>query len=288
MDRLLIINADGFGFTYGINRAIFEVAQAGSISSISVNANFPAIEQLSEFNRRFPNISVGVHLNPSVGPSVLPASSVQSLLGQDLHFHGKAFCSRILRGEILQCELREELRAQVKRVLNMGIPITHLDSHKNEHLLPGYFKVFLQIAAEFGIHRMRTHCHAIALESSTPFITATRYYGSHPKTLLVHIYTRLRMQQARYHRMRMPHRLVQVGYGTRLTKGDLKAWLNIMQNLPSGVSELYCHPGYVDDTLLNFSDILEEREATLRVLLSSEFRSCLDWNKIRLVPFSVI
>ena len=66
----LIVNADGYGFTTGVNRGIEETVERGIVTSISANANCTAIEDLPSFVERFPHVSVGVHLNPVVGPSI--------------------------------------------------------------------------------------------------------------------------------------------------------------------------------------------------------------------------
>lgn len=74
--RRLIINADGFGFTYGINRAIRECAVAGTVTSTSCVTNFPAISEVRELQDDFPHLSIGVHFNLTVGRPVLPPDRV--------------------------------------------------------------------------------------------------------------------------------------------------------------------------------------------------------------------
>ena len=286
--KKLIINADGFGFTYGINRAIFEVAEFGSISSISVNCNFKAVEQLQIFHKKFPNISIGVHLNPIVGKPVSNPEKIPSLINSNGEFWNEHFAARIRKKKIALHELFEELLAQVNFILKMGIPVTHLDSHQNLHLLPGYFKVFLKVAKMASIPRMRSHRHYIGAECERPQLTAAVYYATHLKTTIMHLYTRLLMLRAQLKGMRMANRLICVGHVSGKSKGELKVWEKIFSNLPSGVNEIYCHPGYPDDTLRRNATYIEERNNERKVLLSPKFLELLKHYEINLIDFNCI
>ena len=75
--RTLIINADGYGMTAGINRGIEECIAAGTIRSLSANINFPHAAALATVVQRHPHLSVGCHINPVIGPPVLPPSRVE-------------------------------------------------------------------------------------------------------------------------------------------------------------------------------------------------------------------
>ena len=216
---------------------------------------------------------------------MLDPSAIGSLVGPNGYFHADDFKRRVLQGRVDLGELRAELRAQIQVVLDMGIRISHVDSHKNEHLLPRYFGSFVRVAQEFGITRMRTHRHAIGLDSPHPFRARWSYYLRTPRVAVTHLYTSLRMWQAARSGMRMPDRLIGIGYGTGNNKGKVDAWLAILRNLPRGLNELYCHPGYVDEALIRFSRITANREETLRVLTSDSFRSALAASDIELVSF---
>jgi chitin disaccharide deacetylase len=287
--KRLIVNADGFGFTYGNNQAIFEAAKAGSISSISVNTNFPAVSELPSFYKSFPHISIGIHLNPVVGKPVSDPAAIATLVGPDGEFWGKQFRSQILKRHIDLEQLFQEMLAQIRVVLHMGVPVSHLDSHQNQHLLPGFFQVFIRIAKVTSIIRMRSHRHFIGVECAMPKLQAARFYATHPKTLGRHIYTRWLMRCAKRQGMKMADRLLAVGYVTGATKGGLLTWQSILSNLPVGVSEIYCHPGYPDDTLRQYAEcVVDERIKELEVLLSPQLRQLLVDYQIDLVGYNDI
>ena len=286
--KKLIINADGFGFTFGNNRAIFEAAPKGSISSISVNTNFPAVKELPIFNQQFPHISIGVHLNPIVGKPILNPDKIPSLVGPNGEFWGNKFAYLLKTKKIKLDELFIELKAQVQLILDMKVAITHLDSHQNQHLRPGFFSVFLKVAKSAGINRMRTHRHFICVECEKPRMCAAKYYTMHPKTTTIHLYTRLLMFRAESLGMRMADRLLSVGYNTNVTKGNFKTWKMMIKNLPAGTNEVYCHPGYADETLRKYAQYVDERNKECEILMSPEFRRLLDDNDVNLISFRSI
>jgi len=78
--RYLIINADGYGFTPGISRAIEECVEFGTVRSISANVNFRHADSLSQLIRKHPDISIGCHLNPVVGAPILSPEKVPTLV----------------------------------------------------------------------------------------------------------------------------------------------------------------------------------------------------------------
>ena len=51
MTKKLIVNADGFGFTFGNNKGILETLEVGIVRSISTNVNFPAVEEIHKVVR---------------------------------------------------------------------------------------------------------------------------------------------------------------------------------------------------------------------------------------------
>ncbi len=283
--KKLIINADGFGFTQGNNDAIFEVAKAKTITSISVNTNFDYITDLPIFVQKFPTVSIGIHLNPVVGKPVLPPAKVSSLLGTNGEFWANEFVNKLHSGHINLHELEAEMLAQIKVVSKMGIAISHLDSHQNQHLRPKFFRVFLNIAEKTNIKKMRTHRHFICAERSNPKVSALKYYLTHPKTTSIHTYTRIQMYKAKSRGMQMADRLICIGHTTKSTKGQIKVWQTLLKNLPSGTNEIYCHPGYPDRTLKQYASYVNERKNELDVLLSNEFKLLIQSNQVELTDF---
>jgi predicted glycoside hydrolase/deacetylase ChbG (UPF0249 family) len=285
--RRLIVNADGFGFGDGATRGVLDALRGGFISSVSVNANFPEVERVRELLRAFPNVSVGIHLNPMVGRPCLPAQRVPSLVGADGLFHGAKFPSLLRRGKILREHLEAELGEQIRRLAELaGNRLTHLDSQANQHL--NYFGLFLELASHFGLSRMRNNASSICLESAHPRRSRLRAYLTRPHVWLAHLYRKYQMKKARSAGMRMADSLVTVGYAGTGNKANLENWLRILRNLPPGTHEIYCHPAYPDETLRRWSYYQDDRARELEILRSPRLREEAGRLGVELVSFDAI
>jgi len=270
MGKYLIVNADGFGFTRGINRGITEAVARGIVTSISVNANCAAVEELPRFARAYPQISVGVHLNPVVGRPLAGQSDVPSLIDDEGNFYYRAFTERLQHGRIDIGELAYELSLQIERVREMGIRISHLDSHQNQHLYPRYFPVFINLLKHYDIPCMRTHVHYIPADSPRFRLDRWLLYLRQPVRLPVHLFTRHMMWRARRQGAIMADRLLTTARSGH--KAELPRWLQLLRNVPTGWSEVYCHPAYPDAELRRWATYVEERRQEIAVLTSPEAR----------------
>ena len=266
MSKYLIINADGYGFTRGINRGIEEATARGVITSISVNANFEAAEELPRFVKQFPHISVGVHVNPVVGRPVSNPSDIPSLVTRDGDFHYKEFARRLMRKEIDLHELAYELSAQIQRVRAWGVDISHLDSHQNQHLYPPFFQVFIALLQQHHIACMRTHAHFMIADSRHPRFASLLFYLRHPYRFITHSWTRYEMGLARKQGVLMADRLMSTQHTG--DKAVLERWLQLLRNVPEGWSEVFCHPAYPDEELRRWATYVEQRRTEIEVMTS--------------------
>ncbi len=158
MPPRLIINADDFGLTPGINRAIIELHQAGLVTSATLMATGPAFDDAVALALANPSLGVGCHLVFVDGIPLCHPESIPTLLGAD----GKTFRPSILdftqaslRGTIDPNDLARETLAQIQRLQRAGIDVTHIDSHKHTHIFPSITKTVFHIANRCGVHCLR-------------------------------------------------------------------------------------------------------------------------------------
>src|ERR1700739_4449199 len=78
--RRLIINADDFGLTAGVNRAIAEAHTCGVVSSATLIATPPAFWDAPQYITASPKLSVGCHISLPDGVPILPPHLVPTLL----------------------------------------------------------------------------------------------------------------------------------------------------------------------------------------------------------------
>lgn len=288
MSRRLIVNADGYGFTYGNNRGILECLPAGVVKSVSINANFPAAEETPKLLERFPEVSVGIHFNLSVGLCVSDPKDVPDLVNENGEFLGSEFRDRALRGKIPHEQMVRELTAQAERLVGLGSALTHWDSHQNQHLYPPFFAAALEVARRFGIPRMRTHRHYLFAAGPARALRAAAHLITHPARAAKYCFTRRMMRKARREGMRMADRLITPAILDAIRKFHREFWVELFRRLPEGTSEVYCHPGYPDETLASNAKYVRERFKELEILRDPELAEEAGRCEVELISFREI
>jgi len=284
--KRLIVNADGFGFTFGINKGIFESVADGIVTSTSCVVNFQAIEEVGKLASEFKPISIGIHFNLSVGSPVCKPKEIPSLINEKGEFHGAHFSSLIMKGKIVEEEMLKELRAQAKLLKSQGVRISHWDGHQNKHLYPLFFRCGMTVAEEFGIEAIRTHRrYLFSSESKNRTWDLVKYYISHPKQIATHIYARRNTKMAEKSGFKAADRLITPAYLDRSKKSNLETWVAIMKRLPEGTNEIYCHPGYPDDTLRKYAVYVDERLEEVTIMKSAEVKKAARENGVTLISF---
>lgn len=286
--RRLIVNADGFGFAPGVNRGIERAVADGIVRSTSCVVNFPEIEELPSFVSRWPHVSVGVHFNLSIGRPITDPSRVPTLVDGEGRFWGARFPRRVLSRAVSREDFRRELRAQVQRMVDLGTVPSHWDGHQNKHLYPPFFQEAIAVAGQSGVHRMRApNRHLIPARRHGRSRTRAlgRYYATHPRRVVTHTYGHALGALARHRGMRMADRLISPAYIGANAKWALDTWLYIIESLPAGTSEIYCHPGFVDDALRERAAYVQERELEVAVLTAAELQPKLRATGVELACF---
>jgi chitin disaccharide deacetylase len=156
--RLLIVNADDYGLTRGVSRAIIEAHRDGVVTSTSVLPVGPAFEATARWLHDVPGLGVGAHLT-LVGedPPLLSAGEIPTLVDARGGFalSWRRFLARATAGRIDPDDVRRELDAQLQRLAGAGLAVDHLDSHQNLHLWPMVRSVVLELGDRYGIPAAR-------------------------------------------------------------------------------------------------------------------------------------
>lgn len=266
--RTLIVNADDFGRTAGISAGILRSHREGIVTSTTVMMNLPGVaDQLREALDTAPDLGMGVHLNLTFGPPCAPAEAVSSLLGPDGWFLDQRQLfdqpDRIQRSHV-----DIEWRTQVELFIAAGASPDHLDSHHHIALLtPEIWELHLTIAREYGC----------SVRTPDPLdVPDVSLIDSYPPPLLEFIRQGAR-SLARQLEVPHPDHFLAGFFGPTAT---LEHLLGILDNLPEGVSELMCHPGYTDASLESSSGYgrvrMRELEAltdpqTLKLVAEADF-----------------
>jgi hopanoid biosynthesis associated protein HpnK len=273
MPARLVLNADDFGLTHGINRAIAELHSSGVLSSATLMAAGPAFDDAVEVARAHPMLGVGCHIVLTDGTPVSPPDSIRSLLDRDgENFRPSLvdFVQALLFRRINEEEVAREALAQIEKLQRAGIEITHLDTHKHTHLFPSITRPLLQVAERCGIRAIRNPFE--------PDWSLTLDHGSRTRRLAVRLIGLLRPRfeaqaQIRDGRVQTTDGTVAISATGQLNATTLG---DILRALPStGTYELCCHPGYNDGDLDRITTRLRTHRDIEREALLSEISKAL-------------
>ncbi|MBL9150653.1 MAG: ChbG/HpnK family deacetylase [Phycisphaerae bacterium] len=153
MSRRVIINADDLGLHVAVRRAVESLAERGTLTSASVLANGPDLEE----SVRLRGISLGAHLNILRGPPISAVTEIPSLVGSDGLFLGSyaALFARYATGRLALDEVELEWTRQMERLVERGARLTHVDGEKHTHAWPRLFPIARRVAAAFGVANVR-------------------------------------------------------------------------------------------------------------------------------------
>ncbi|XP_020794048.2 carbohydrate deacetylase [Boleophthalmus pectinirostris] len=148
----LVVTGDDFGYCPRRNQGLVECFLSGAITTVSLLVNGSAAQQAAELAKRH-SIPIGLHANLSEGVPVCPSLLQSSLVDHRGFFHGKmGFRRRLERGQLCLTQVEMELRAQVKRFIELtGHRPQHMDGHQHVHVLPGVRLVFAQVLSDLSI-----------------------------------------------------------------------------------------------------------------------------------------
>jgi predicted glycoside hydrolase/deacetylase ChbG (UPF0249 family) len=153
---LIIINCDDLGASTQVNRSIFGLMEQGRVTSATLMMNAPAVLEAVEQLHKYPGSSFGVHLNVTEFRPLSPHVGLKPLLNENGDFDkdiGGAL--RIPLTSAIRNGIFAEWCAQIERARELGVPISHLDSHHHVHTRPGFFAVLKRVQRKFGIRKVR-------------------------------------------------------------------------------------------------------------------------------------
>ncbi|MDP8299168.1 MAG: ChbG/HpnK family deacetylase [Candidatus Tantalella remota] len=274
----LIVNADDIGLSASINEAARDCYNSGSITGVSVISCGSAFREGAAILRDIKKTDVGVHLTLTGGfpPREKETSRIKGLLAGKRSFvkgYGP-FLVKYLRGTLKTDEIYRELKAQVSRVKDVGLTITHLDSHEHVHMLPPVLKVTLELAKEFDVPYIRLPLEpsgAAGVDLSMKDLA--RYAG-----LKVFAYAskkRLVSGTTGCNDAFLGH-----FHSGRMNKEIL---LKLLDIVPEGVCELAMHPGVMSPKLIETSPWHRNAQQELDILLDEGWMSRIEERGITLV-----
>lgn len=272
--RTLVVNADDLGFVPSVTRGILESIERGVVRSASLMVNMghadEAVRGIASLADRGIDVGVGLHFNVVVGEPLLPSASLTDSRGhfQPLSVHAWRAWRRALDLAALERELRAQLERAQSLLRGIGATVTHIDSHRHSHCLPGVYEIVTRVAREHAIPHVRQPIESTTTLLGRPHaVVATRILRGLVGDLPAYDATRF----AGVALMRSPT------FGADVER--------LLSTLPAGATELMVHPGLDSPELAAIDSYRAPRERELQALTSPELRATIEARGIALARF---
>lgn len=240
----IIFNADDFGISPGAVYGILESYKRGVVKSTTLLANSPAFDLTVEVAKENPGLDIGAHLTLTFGSPVL--QGLETLTDDDGRFRRNYTSLENGLADVDMNEVERELTAQIEKILDAGITISHFDTHHS--IEPLIYPVQHKLAEKYGVS-IRRHSDVSDFGAiKTPDLFATEFYtdGVSFETI---------------------KKLVQKHIGT------------------DDVVEVMTHPAFIDETLREISSYVEPRIKEVSILTSRELQAYLGQQEVEIISF---
>ncbi|MDF2558102.1 MAG: hypothetical protein K0R71_1930 [Bacillales bacterium] len=244
----LIINADDFGYSKGVNYGIIDAYQNGILTSTTMMTNMPAAEHAAKLAFENPDLSVGIHFVLTCGAPV--STGVPSLVDEEGNFKKLAVLEK--DSSINPEEIEKEYRAQLEKFLSFGLKPSHFDSHHHMHMHDLVYPIFDKLAKEQGV--------PIRISSPDP---------NHPS---------YKLKTTTYFDYSF--------YNSEANALSVDLLINILKKCSQfETSEIMSHPAFLDQALLNGTSYAIPRALEHQILTSKEVKKAIEDLNIELINY---
>ncbi len=269
--KQLVITSDDFGLSDGVNRAVEQAWRNGILTSASIMAGGEAFDGALDVARRNPGLQVGLHLTLVQGRPVLPADAIPGLVDERGYFPDNPVAAgmRYYFDRGLRDQLRQEIEAQLARVRDAGIALSHIDGHLNIHLHPTVFSLLTELMPHYAIASIRlsrerlTHNLRFNRERLAGKALERLIFGSLAR------HARPTLDRMGIHYAAEVKGVLNSG---RMTEGYILA---VLDGLDRGLTEIYFHPGCLPDAEITRRMPDYQHQEELAALMSPRVRQKL-------------
>lgn len=266
---MIIINADDFGLGAGVDEGILQLAERRKISSTTIVACGRHFEEgIAALKKRTPHLGTGVHLCLTYEKPVLPVGKIPSLVDDTGHFFSRnALLKKFFFRELSFSEIEAELKAQVARIRDSSITISHFDGHGHIQVFPWLAETMTTLAKHFNVHAARM-----------PFEPLRTSHGDWLKgsaaRVILNAWSRKSKSSGYLAGMRTPDHFFGISTSGRFTVDGFKNF----PISPGTITEIMVHPGLPTPDELNRFNYWDDYtwKSEYQALASEEMAQLLD------------
>jgi chitin disaccharide deacetylase len=224
--RKLIVTADDFGAAIAVNEAVEIAHRDGILTAASLMVAAPAAADAVARARCLPSLGVGLHVVLADGAPVLPPKQIPALVGSDGRFPVDMLRTALaIAFSPAACrQMEAEVSAQFAAFAATGLPLDHVNAHKHFHLHPMIASAILRAGRRHGLRAMRV---PVERGAGTVFNWWAGLLGKRLRRAGLTVNDR-------------------VGGLVRSGAFDVTQMRVALEDLPEGLTEIYCHPATAD------------------------------------------
>ena len=264
--KLLIVHADDLGVAHSVNAASIKAFETGLVNSGSIMIPCPWLPEIAAYARANPNADLGLHLTLTSEwklfrwGSVLPKDRVSSLFDSTGYFY---LTESEAAAHIDVKEAETEIRAQIARAKSLGIQPTHLDSHMG---------TLYQTRELFEVLLRAGHENKLPMRIARQQVNSIPYLNNlmGPDDVVI-------------------DNVVTIGPEVSAAEWK-KYYLDAIESLPAGVTEMIVHLAYDDQEMKGIAFEhpnwgSEWRQRDFDFVTSNEFRDALKTHNVKLITW---
>jgi len=278
MERFLIVNADDFGWTEGVNEGIIDAHRQGIVTSATLLAGGRATQDAARLAIATPSLGIGVHLAYQLGAVLVDPRRLPKIFRTDgsPRFNTLGLWLRVTIDKQARRQLQEHFRSQIEKVLDMGVQLTHLDTHKHLHYWPAVNHIVCELADEFSIRAVRFLAASSRERPMAGSCSVRLQLAGLGWTAFIN------SKHINSFGLISPQRFLGIPMTGSWTK---QVMLDTLDALPVGWSELMVHPGSARGLENEPTRLVESRRQEWDILIDPEVKEKCQSNKINLVSY---
>ncbi|GAB2024455.1 carbohydrate deacetylase [Lactovum odontotermitis] len=256
--KKIIINADDFGYSSGVNQGILKAFKEGLLSSTTLMANMPKRDEAIRLAKENPRLGVGVHLVLTCGKPVTAGTTLTDASGEFYRLGGYSEA----RKRMSEDEIFGEWSAQIDYLLDNGIALTHLDSHHHVHAFPENGEIVRALAQKYRLPFR--NADGLDERMELPYQNGVRGFAdlmNHPA---------IRSMEKSYE---------------ALKDECLKEIEAVLDAVTEDVTEFMVHPAFIDEDLYFGSSFNVQRMREVVLLTAPEVREMFEARGFEIVHY---